>query len=694
MLFDNHNNGGAPQLISSVLLEDKPGAENNDNTPINEISSTSSPQIPLDYNTVAPSQSDSNSNINLQDAISVTDVPIQNETPDKQIDDSIISTTDNENYIPVTTANIESIDHKKPIENPVVSDQSSENEKPTENDQSENKKPSDNNQSLENDKPTDNSEVDITTISYVDNVQTATNNPETSNNFIQQTTLLNILSESQDYLTPSTIANIIPANDQNQPDQNSELDDSVTGTTNTPKDSLVDQQVNEQIKTGVGKPPINEEFNIKPSADITELPAVDINPVDTTQIPTIVADEKPTINSNNVNRPTSIDDIISSVNMVKDAIKNSLETSSKPAEIDYQTTFGVVHNDQPTAIPGESGNPLLEGSLPNIYNEPQTTVSSANSAPDIQTDVSNEKLPENLTPIETSDELEGTTRSPYVSSSANVDQEVSTNSPLNAPDKQEILSGPNAANSNVNVDSNASKPEGIVDDKLSEVTTAQYLLSSTDQNSAIKEPEMPSTSKLPQVNVESSTNIPGIEANDKISEIPSAAQQEVHVDDLPINESSDQEKPANTETLILPNADVNTHDVKPTEVVAQTVNSQSPIDNSAANNNSDDNNKNDGEPNSSLAPHEQEENKRPQYGTDDMVQIPFDTEKPSSKPSSSTPFTPTYSHKPPYTQIPQSTWTPKPFHQDSTSETPQPDQGFADEYDDENEAVFGPGTCR
>lgn len=715
MLFENNNNGGAPQLISSVLLEDKPGEENDDKTTTDEIPSTSSPQIALEYNTVTPSQSNLNSNINSQDAISVTQVPVQTENPDELTDDFIV-TTDNENYIPVTTANIESTNHEQPIENenPVVSDQLSENEKPTENEKpaennqsSENEKPAENDQSSANEKPSDNSEVEITTVPYVFNIQTVPNEPETS--LTEQTTLSNKVSESQDISAPSTnkpsyestIANILPVSDQNQLEQNTELDDSITGTTYKPKDSVIDQKVNEQLKDdeGVSKPTFNEESNVKPIIDTTDLAAVDVNPVEITQTPVIVADEKPTANENNVNslRPTSIDDIISSVNMVKDAIKNSLEMPSKPAGIDYQTT-GVIENDQLTTVTGESNGSELENSSPSTYNEPQTTVNSVDSAPEIQTDESNEKLPENLTPTESSDGSSGgILQNAHVSLTTAADQIVSTDSPLNVPDKQENPSGPSATNSDVNVDSNANNNE---DDKTSEATTAQYPVSSADQDSANNGPITPSDVNIPQVNVESSTNVPGLVANDRVSEIttqalPSAAApQEVPADDLSANKPSEEEKPANAETPDSSSADGDANNVKPTEVMTQTVNSQPSTENSAVN--SDDNNKN--EPNNSPAPSEpsviQEENKRPQDGTGDTVQIPFDTEKPSSRPSASTPYTPTYSQKPSYTPIPQSTWTPKPFHQDSTSEAPQPDQGFPDEYDDENEAVFGPGTCR
>ncbi|VVC31937.1 Hypothetical protein CINCED_3A014982 [Cinara cedri] len=710
MIFENHDKlGGTPQLISSVLLEDKPDEENYDKTPSGEIQSTTNPQIALEYNTETPVQFDLNSNTNSQDA---TDVPVQYEIPDKQIDDFITTT-----HTPVTTASIEPIDHKKPIgiENPVISDQlteniqSSGNEKPVDNDQSsendkssENEKPTENYQSSENGKPTHNSEVDISTVTYVFDVQTTTNKLEASNNFAEQTTLSNAVNESPDYSVPSTdkpnyestLANIPPANDQIQPEHNSELDDSITATTYAPKDSVVDNQENEQLKDGVSKPTSNEESNLKPISDITDLPVVEV-----TQTSTIVSDEKPTNNESNVNglRPTSIDDIISSVNLVKDAIKNSLETSSKPAEIDYQTTVGVIENDHPTTVTGESGSPLLDDSLPNKYNEPLTTENSVNVVPELQTDVSNEKLPENLTPIESSDELGGTTKSPNVLPSANADQEVSTDLLLNALDKQEISSNPSVSNSNVN------KPEEILDDKTSEVTTVQYVLSSTEQESASNVPETSSDSNVLQVNVESSTSVPGIVANDRISDmttqtLQSEAQQQVHVDNLPINKPVEAETPVDAESPVLPNADSSTDNIQPVEVVTQTVNGQLPTDNSVASHDSDDNNKYVGEPNSSPTPSEpsvvHEDNKRPQEGTGDMVQIPFDTEKPSLKPFSSTPFTPTYSQKPPYTPIPQSTWTPKPFHQDSTSEAPQPDQGFPDEYDDENEAVFGPGTCR
>lgn len=668
MLFENHNQLGSPQLISTVLLEDKPSEENNEKTPlVEEIPSTTSSQITEEFNTLPPSLSDTNSNVNSQDSIDVTNLPTQTETPNKQTDNSVI--TNNDNNIPVINT-LETIENEN--NKPIEIDQPSVNGKPVESDQI-----------SENEKPIEESENDLE----------VTNNPETLNN-VEHITLPSTSNESQDNPTEepnyeSTIANVHSVSDQNQFEQNSGLDDSLTVTTHNPNDSIIDQQVDDDKAEEEVTKPVSDQ---KPAADVTEIPASVINPSEITQISTIVADEKPLLVDDNGSsfRPSSIDDIISSVNMVKDAVKNSLETSSKFEELEYQTTNGQIDTYQPTVVP------FSEDSLPN--NEPQTTLSSVQ----IQTDVVNENLPENPTVTGSSNEVGEVTQIPSLAPSLNADQGVSTDLSTIIPDKQEISSSSNESNNNINV----KRPEQTADDKTTEVTTVQYLPTSADQDSTSNGPESLGDSNLPQVNIESNTNLPGIVANDKTPEIttqvlPSLTQQEVLTDDTLVNKPIvDDEKPANTESSNSPVSEVNA-DKAPTEIPIQDVSGQSSTNPPIVEDIPSDTNVNIVEPSNSPTASKPtpilEDTKLPSQESGNTMQIPFETEKPSSKPSTNTPFAPAYNtQKPPpsYTPIPQSTWTPKPFHQDSTSEASLPDQGFSDEYDDENEAVFGPGTCR
>lgn len=712
MLFEGNNQLGSPQLISTVVLEDKPGEENDEKTTINEeAQSTSNPQIALEHSTLAPSNSDTNSDVNSQDIIGVTEISTQTEIPNKQMEDSVV--TNGENIIPVTISNQdttvnendkpEESDHlsendkldntsEKPIEN-----ESSEGENPVENDKlQENNEPIENNQSAENEKPIDSSEGDFTTISHEDNLQTFTNKPETLNNIENKNASSNSANESQNYPAPSTeipnyestITNVLPTNDQNQPQSNSESEDTITATTFKPNESVAEQQVDDN-KSESNEPTINEESNTSPVNYVTDLPESNVNPLEITHTPTIVDDTIPMLNENNANglRPSSIDDIISSVNMVKDAVKNSLETSSKPIENDYETTEMIV-NQQPTILPEGSASPPSEDSMPNRFNEPQTTVISTNIASELQTDEVDEKLTENSTTVQSSNEI-GVTEVATSSPSVNSDQGLSTVLPQYIPIKQDIPASTSTSNGDIN------QPGEIVNDKTPEITTTKYLPNPVEQDLTSNGPETSSDSIAPQVNFESNTNMPETVVNDKSPEIttqalPSVTQQEILKNDM-ANKPAEDEKP-NTEIPISPDSNVN-NDNAPAEVVSpQVVTSHSTTEfpNTGT---TDGNDKRFGEPSSSPTPSKplyQEHNKPPQE-SGEMVNIPFDTEKPLPKPSSSTPLTP---QKPSYTPIPQSTWTQKPFHHDSTSEPPQPDQSFTDDYDDENEAVYGPGTCR
>lgn len=712
MLFESNNKLGSPQLISTVVLEDKPGEENDDKTNVDEeVSSTSSPQI-AEYNTVPPSQTDT-ANDNSQYPTSATEVSAPNEIPNKPLENSVATGSDND--IPATTAvSFETVENDKPIESnkpanagdkPAESEQPSENEKPVESDQPlENEKPTESDQSTENE--TNDSEAGVTTASYVANEQTVTNKPEGANNIEGQNGLPSAVNESQDNLLPSTevpnyesaVTNVIPTNDQNVPEENSGLDDSVTATTYKPNDSIVDDN-----KTEEDSPPmVDEKHDTVPVAvGVTDLPESDVNqPIEVTQTPTIIADANPTAVENNVNglRPTSIDDIISSVNMVKDAVKNSLETSSRPAEIDYQTTTGsaeTAENYQPTVVPENAVDPSSENALVDKYDEPLTTVSSVNVVPELQTDDVNEKLPESPAVTVPSDEV-GSVQVLNISPSANADQGVSTEIPLYVPDKYEIESSSAVADVNVN------QPEVPVDDKNADVTTTQNLPSlAAEQDQTSNGPTTgTSDAGVPQVDVEHNTNLPETVANDDKTPaevttpvLPSFAHQGVHTDDDAASKPAEQDKP-NAESPLNPEA--NADKTPAEEVPTQSTVGHSPTTEYAVTGTPDMDDKRFGVPSSSPATTGiHEDSKRPQESSGDMVNIPFDTEKPLTKPSSSTPASAPYaSSKPSYTPIPQSTWTQKPFHQDSTSESPQPDQGFPDEYDDENEAVYGPGTCR
>lgn len=700
------NQPGSPQLISSVVIEDKPGEENDDKTSIDEeFPSTLSPQSALEFNTLAPTQTDMSTNINLQDSTGVTEISIQTEIPNKQNSAS----TDDENNTSITTANHEPIvnESNKPVKSdqpsesekpgdgdkPIESDQISENEKPiyttdkseeinhsSENVHTEqNSKPTENDQLTKNpENPIDSSEADFTTVSYITPLKIVTNKPDTTNE--EQNTLSNLENQPQDYPVPSTevpnyestITNILPANDQNQPEPNSGLGDFIAVTTFKPNDSILNQQQDDN-KSEVSKPTVDEESNTKLDNYVTNLPERDVNPIEITETPTIIADTKPSLIENDVNglRPSSIDDIISSVNMVKDAVKNSLETSSKPTDIDYQTT-------------NEAGFPSKD-ILPD--NEPQTTVSSVKITPELGTEIFDDKLSENPTTTELSDKV-AATQIPIILPSENTDQEVSVNSPSYVPIKQEISTSPIVENANTN------PPTKIVDDTTLEVTT-QYLPNFSEQNVKNNSSEISGDSVPPQVNVESNTNLSDTVVSDKSPEVTtqvlaSLEQQEVYTGNT-VNKPVEAET-LNTESPMLTNLEGNSDNTPVKGVSVQAVTNQLSTD-LPINATSDNDDKRFGEPSTSLSPSNpviQEDNKQPQE-SGDVVPIPFDTEKPSLKPSSSTPLAP---HKPSYTPIPQSTWTQKPFHHDSTSEAPQPDQGFPDEYDDENEAAYGPGTCR
>ncbi|KAL4097595.1 hypothetical protein QTP88_022339 [Uroleucon formosanum] len=708
MLFDSHNQLGSPQLISTVVLEDKPSEVNDEKTHTTEdIPITSNPQTSQEYNTLAPSQFDSNSNINSEDSVGVTEVPTQTKFPNKPIKDG-------ESDAPVTAINLGTIDNKKPVssdpslenEKPSDSDKSEEyekqNNKPNENDQlTENNKPTEINQPIENQKPIENSEADSTTTSYVTDEQSITNKPETINNIEEQNLLINTVNESQDP-EPSTqvpenyepaITNVIPASDQNQPEQNFESDVSIAVTTYKPSGSVLDQQqvdTDNKANEGDNNPSINEDLTQKPTNEVMDLPVSEVNPLEVgTQMPTVVADEKPMVSDNNVGglRPTSIDDIISSVYLVKDAVKNSLETSSKPTEtLDQQP--GLFEDDnRPTIVPENS--PQYQ-----YNNEPPTTVSNVNSAPESQqTDAVNEISPEipsattesNISPSSenAADGVAGATQIPNILPQSEVNsanQEVSTDLPSNHPEV-----------------------ETAVDDNktLVESPTTQRLPSSGEQDlTNDNRPETPIAPILPhgQNAAEPNTNSPPPELavvvdDNKTLEIssPSSEQHEAPVEGSVIVEKPvAEEKPDDVNSQITPDSDV------PAEVPSQVAVTGRP---EASTPDHNDNRFSDSSSSSFRPPVQggninNHYNGRPRPETGGAVHIPIDTETPALNPSTNAPHT-TYPKKPSYTPIPQSTWTQKPFHQESTSEaTFQPDQGFPDEYEDENEASYGSGTCR
>lgn len=676
MLFNNDNQqGSSPQLISTVVLEDKPNEENDQTTPLyEEIPSTSSPQIALEYNTLAPLQTDINSDVNSQNAIGESEVPTQTEISNQQVGDSVV-TNEEVNNSPVTTAGVETTE----ISNSNENDKPSENEKPLESENpSESNKPVESDQPTENEKPIDDSEADVTTVpSYVADVQTATNKPETSNNIEEQNKLSNASNESQDSPAPSTElpnyesteANVLPSGDQNQPPQSPESDYSPSVTTFKPSDSVVDQQVNDNQEGGAEKPITSEESDTKLAVGVTDVN--NISPIEVTETPTIFADAKPSSIENNAGglRPSSIDDIISSVNMVKDAVKNSLETSSKPAEIDYQTTYGAVESYQPTVLPvNEPANPQPEDSSPDKINDYQTTVSSVNVVPESpQTGANDEKSPENNVASDPAYEV-GTTQAPYPSPSANADQGVSTDlpAPAVAPEKPEV----------------ADRPEEAADDKTPEATTLQNLLIPAAQDSTGNGPETSSDSALSQVqNSESSATQSGPAANEP-SDVttqasPGLTQQEP---------AKEQDPKPDAEGAVPAVSD----DRAPAEVSTQTATgSQSSTDYPSAGVSDASNDNRFGSPSSSpssVPVIQEDHDDRPQEADD---QAPTSSDKPASN-AALAPH-----QQPAYTPIPQSSWTQKPFHHDSTSEAPaQTDQGFPDEYEDENDAVYGPGTCR
>lgn len=557
-------------------------------------------------------------------------------------------------------------------------------------------KPINADKSSEDEKPSDNSEIDGTTISYTPDLPIVTNQPDTSSNDIkEQNPFPNVVNESQDYPIASsteepnyesTVANIHPPSDPSQPEQNSEFDASIVPTTDRPIQQINDNKSGD----GINNPIIDKGSEKDTTSDVTDLPENIVNPLDVTQTPNI-ANDKPSLVENNSNnlRPASIDDIISSVNMVKDAVKNSLETSSKPTESNYQGTESAPIENQPTVLPENLANPSSENSLPEKYNEPFTTVSSINIIPELQTN--DEKSPENSVGTELPESV-GATQIPNHLEPGNSDSgTVLTDSPIsNLPNTQETT-GPIM--------------EANADDKTpAELTTAQYSSGTNEQDPTSNGSPILHTvdsTVVPQVNIEPNTNIP--EADNKISQI--STQQDV----LPSSSSEsqptqEQEKPNDAESPISPTVEVI---VPPMEEAVDSTGSQSSSTNNPIVGGSTLTNdvKITGEQTSSTLAtpvineeHLENENINPAHETGDMMHIPFNTEKPHSKPTpSSTPFPPpVYTAKPPsYTPIPQSTWTPKPFHQDSiTSEAPQPDQGFPDEYEDESEAVFGPGTCR
>lgn len=698
MLFDSHNQLGSPQLISTVVLEDKP-SEVNDEKPQtdDEVSSTPSPQISEEYNTLSPSQFDSNSNINSENDIGVTEVPAHTEIPYKPIEDFVA--TDNENNAPVTAVNLETIENEKPVN----SDKPEENNNPIENDQlTENNKPTEMDQPIENPKPIENIEADSTTTSYGTDDQSITNKPETLNNNEEQNVLHNTVNESQDYLAPSTqvpenyepaVTNVLPTSDQNRPEQNSESDVSISVTTYKPSDSILNQQqvdTDNKASEEANNLPINEDSNTNPTAIVTELPLGEVNPSEVgTQTPTIIADEKPMVSGNNVNglRPTSIDDIISSVYLVKDSVKNSLETSSKPTETSVEEIGLFEVNHQSTIVPENSSSDQYN-------NESQTTVSSVNSAPESQKiDGINEILPESPSAVteanislpseNAADGLAGVTQIPNISPQYEVnsaEQGVSTDSPSNGPEV-----------------------EATVDDSKTPVEspTTQNLPSSGEQDlTDNNRPETPSNPILPQIQNagEPSTDssppeIAVVVDDNKTPEtsVPLTEQHEVPVDDTVVTvKPAVEEKPDDVNIPITSDTDV------PAEVLTQSVVTGRPVVSTP-----DDNDNRFGEPSSSsfrppvyVGDDNNHGNEHHRPETVDAVHIPLDTETPAFNPSTNAPLA-NYPQKPSYTPIPQSTWTQKPFHQDSTSEAPlQPDQGYPDEYEDENEAVYGPGTCR
>ncbi|XP_001952422.2 mucin-17 isoform X2 [Acyrthosiphon pisum] len=715
MLFDSHNQLGSPQLISTVVLEDKPGEVNDEKTHTDEdISSTSNPQTSQEYNTLAPSQLDSNSNINSEDSVGVTDVPAHTEIPYKPIEDVV--STDGESDAAVTAVNLGTIDNTKPVssdpslenEKPAYSDKTEEyekpeeNNKPTESDQlTENNKPTEINQAIENQKPIENSEADSTTTSYVTDDQSITNKPETINNIEEQNLLVNTVNESQDQV-PSTqvpenyepaVTNVIPASDQNQPEQNSESDVSIAATTYKPSGSVLDQQqvdTDNKASEGFNNPSINDDSNQKPANEVMDLPVNEVDPLEVgTQMPTVVADEKPMVSDNNVGglRPTSIDDIISSVYLVKDAVKNSLETSSKPTETLEQQPGLFEEDNQPTIVPENS--PQYE-----YTNEPPTTVSSVNGAPESQqTDTINEISPEiptatmdsNISPSteNVADAVVGATQIPNILPQSEVnsaDQGVSTDLPSNHPGV-----------------------ETAVDDNKTplESPTTQRLPSSGEQdltnNNGL---ETPSDQILPhgQNAVEPNTNssLPELAVvvdDNKTPEVssPSSEQHGVHVEDTAVvDKPVAEEKPDDVNSQITPDSDV------PAGVPSQVAVTGRPEASTPDNND----NRFSDPSSSSFRPPVQGGNVNNHYNghprpeTGGAVHIPLDTETPTFNPSTNAPLA-NYPKKPSYTPIPQSTWTQKPFHQESTSEaTLQPDQGFPDEYEDENEASYGSGTCR
>ncbi|XP_050437267.1 serine-rich adhesin for platelets isoform X2 [Adelges cooleyi] len=349
LIFESHNQV-RPDEVSTELPGSKPTEGNDINASgIEQEPNTASPEVPSEYNTLAPTLTDTGANL---DNPNISEGPSQPET--NKVSENFV-TPEKESLAPVTA----------------IYSEPSENENPTENSPA---------------------SGGVTSVSYENDVSTTSVNK--ADDAANQNPSISPVSESQDVPAQptesqnleSSTTKVEPANDQSQPEQQTpELVDTPVDTTNKP-DGLpaTEQSSDNNANDDIIKTPANEESDVKQTENSTEQPIISQNPSEYTQSANGQADSSPTqlpieTIPNDTRPPSTIDDILSSVNLVK-GVLNSLETSSKPSEIYYQPTEAVQVNYETTVtVEGSSFSPSSSDDTSQITSE-QT--SSSPSSPD------------------------------------------------------------------------------------------------------------------------------------------------------------------------------------------------------------------------------------------------------------------------------------------------------------------------
>ncbi|XP_050536629.1 probable serine/threonine-protein kinase DDB_G0282963 isoform X10 [Daktulosphaira vitifoliae] len=494
------------------------------------------------------------------------------------------------------------------------------------------------------------------------------------------------LSEQQAFTNQPEISSSEPLASSNQPEISSYEQ---SASTNQPEISSSEQQAS----TNQPEIPLSEQqaFTNQPEISSSEPPVSSIQPeissyvqLDSTNQPDIPSSEQQTF----TNRPeVSSSEQPASTTQPEVSSYETLASTDQPEISSYeqpdstnqpeissseQQTFTNRPEVSSSEQPASSNQPEIPSSEQQASTNQPEISSYETSASTDQPEISSSEQPASTNhPELSSHEQSASTDQPEISS---YEQPASINPPQVLSNEQE--------NSNAVIsDVNNNEPDTLAE-QTPEITT-QYLHSSDTLETVSGKP----------VNFESA-NSPSQPINTNVHEAESHKLPEITTEYV---HSQVQQNVSSSTPFIKPAEEYNPiTEISVSEIVTNQpiveLTEKLPVSEYSTNTNTESTEKVDTKfsslPSNQSSNHEQ--NKIPQ-DSGNKVQIPFDTEIPETyKPSD----TPTYTHKPSFSSIPQSSWTQKPFHPESTSEAAQPDQGFSDEYEDENEAVFGPGTCR